>query len=235
MPRQQEVAMTNGITSTATTTDTSSSLTKQASIVGKDDFLKLLTFQMKNQNPLKPYDNQEFAAQLAQFSQLEQLVDIKSLLEETANINSLLSETMANSALPGMLGKSAKALTDEFTYDGESTVKLGYGTSASAQSGTLTIKDDAGYVVRKIDLDGSDLNSGNHQISWDGKDSEGNPLGAGKYKFDVTLNDSNGSSYSADTFIEGKVEAVRFKGEGTMLVIGGGEVPLGRVLDISVG
>lgn len=227
--------MTNGITSTAGITDTGSTLTKQANIVGKDEFLKLLTFQMKNQNPLKPYDNQEFAAQLAQFSQLEQLIDIRSLLEETANINSLLSETMANSALPGMLGKNAKALTNEFTYDGDSSVKLGFGISSAAKSGTLTIKDEAGYVVRQIELDGSNLGTGNHQINWDGKDSDGNQLGSGKYKFDVTVYDANGSSYTADTFIEGKVEAVRFKGEGTMLVIGGGEVPLGRVLDISVG
>lgn len=225
--------MINGI-STASTTEKSSA-TKQASVVGKDDFMKLLTYQLKSQNPLKPYDNQEFAAQLAQFSQLEQLTDIKSLLEESANVNKLLSETMTNSALPGMLGKSAKALTNEFSYDGDNTVKLGYGINSAGQSGKLQIKDASGYTIRTMDLSAAELSSGNHQITWDGKDSDGQSLGAGKYKFEVSIADAAGASYTADTYIEGKVEAVRFKSEGTMLVIGGGEVPLGRVLDISVG
>lgn len=226
--------MTNGVNSASSSTDVSGTITKQANVVGKDDFLKLLTFQMKNQNPLKPYDNQEFAAQLAQFSQLEQLVDIRSLLEESSNVNKILAETMTNSALPGMLGKTAKALTNEFSYDGESNVKLGYGVPATVKSGTMTVKDEAGYVVRNIELSGDALTTGNHQIVWNGKDNDGNQLAAGKYKFSVSLSETGNSSFSADTYIEGKVEAVRFKGEGTMLVIGGGEVSLGKVLDISV-
>ncbi len=224
--------MINGIT--ATQSDTSST-TKQTSVVGKDDFLKLLTYQLKSQNPLKPYDNQEFAAQLAQFSQLEQLTSIKSLLEESASVNKLLSETMTNSALPGMLGKSAKAMTNTFTYDGENAVKIGFGLNSAGQAGTIKIKDEAGYIVNTINLSQTELASGNHQIQWNGKDLEGKDLPKGKYTFEVNIADAAGASYSADTFIEGKVEAVRFKSEGTMLVIGGGEVPLGRVLDISIG
>ena len=44
--------------------------------LGKDDFLKLLVTQLKNQDPMEPMKNEEFAVNLAQFSQLEQLVDI---------------------------------------------------------------------------------------------------------------------------------------------------------------
>ncbi len=226
--------MTNSVQSASSIANASGAATKQANVVGKDDFLKLLTFQMKNQNPLKPYDNQEFAAQLAQFSQLEQLTDIRSLLEEAGNVNKLLAETMTNSALPGMLGKTAKALTNEFTYDGNETVKLGYGVPATAKSGTIAIRNEAGFVVRTIELSGDTVKTGNHKIVWDGKDNDGNQLPIGRYRFEATLSEAGDSSYSADTYLEGKVEAVRFKGEGTMLVIGGSEVPLGRVLDISV-
>jgi flagellar basal-body rod modification protein FlgD len=52
-----------------------------ASIVKKDDFLKLLVAQIKNQNPLNPADGVQFLSQLAQFSQLEQLIDIRTNLE----------------------------------------------------------------------------------------------------------------------------------------------------------
>lgn len=50
-------------------------------IVGKDDFLRLLVAQIRNQNPLNPADGIEFLSQLAQFSQLEQLIGIRAQLE----------------------------------------------------------------------------------------------------------------------------------------------------------
>jgi flagellar basal-body rod modification protein FlgD len=50
-------------------------------IVGKDDFLRLLVAQIRNQNPLNPADGVEFLTQLAQFTQLEQLIAIRTQLE----------------------------------------------------------------------------------------------------------------------------------------------------------
>jgi len=53
----------------------------KGAIVGKDSFLKLLVAQIKNQNPLSPADGVEFVTQLAQFSELEQLINIRTELE----------------------------------------------------------------------------------------------------------------------------------------------------------
>ena len=53
-------------------------------VATKDAFLKLLVAQIRNQNPLDPTDGAEFLAQLAQFSQVEQLVEIRLLLAELA-------------------------------------------------------------------------------------------------------------------------------------------------------
>ena len=66
--------------SQAALSDTTTASTS-ASIVKKDDFLKLLVAQIKNQNPLSPADGVQFLSQLAQFSQLEQLIDIRTNLE----------------------------------------------------------------------------------------------------------------------------------------------------------
>jgi flagellar basal-body rod modification protein FlgD len=228
--------MTEGISmNTATTRNTSTAGTGaiSQSVVGKDDFLKLLTFQLRSQNPLKPYDNQEFAAQLAQFSQLEQLVDIRSLISEQVNSNNQLTQTIANSALPGMIGKQAKAYTDNFAYNGSDKPTLGYDLDSNVQSGILTVKNAAGKIVKEIELNGNDLNQGNHKIEWDGTDAEGNTVGAGKYYFNVEGKDLNGSKFTSYTSIYGKIEAVRFKSEGTMLVINGTEMALNTISDIS--
>ncbi len=222
--------MADSINSVTNTETSAQKLSSKKSIVSKDDFLKLLTFQMKNQNPMKPYDNQEFAAQLAQFSQLEQLIDIRSMIEETANLNKTLAETITNSALPGMLGKTARALTNEFTYDGENKVNLGFGVSSNAKSGTLIIRDANGAVVRRINLNSNELTTGNHKYVFDGTDSNGNAIPTGKYTYEVQLSNDGTTTFSADTFIE---DAVRFKGDSTVLVISGSEVSLGKVLDIT--
>jgi flagellar basal-body rod modification protein FlgD len=52
--------------------------------LGQDAFMKLLTTQLANQDPLKPQDNGEFIAQLAQFSSLEKLTSIETSIKELA-------------------------------------------------------------------------------------------------------------------------------------------------------
>lgn len=218
-------------TSSKSTTTTNASA--NAGTTQKNEFLKLLTYQLKSQNPLKPYDNQEFASQLAQFSQLEQLVDIKSLLDDAATTNSTLNQTMANSALPGMLGKTAKVESSTMTYDGTSDIKLGYTAANTASSGELIIYDDSGNVAKTVKLSGSQLYQGDNTIEIEPVDDDGNALAQGKYTFGVKLYDSKGASTAADTYIYGKVESVRFKSEGTVLVVNGTETALGKVIDIS--
>ncbi len=60
--------------------------------LGKDEFLKLLVAQMKNQDPMNPMDGQQMAAQLAQFSSVEQLISANDTL---AKIRELLSVPQA--------------------------------------------------------------------------------------------------------------------------------------------
>jgi flagellar basal-body rod modification protein FlgD len=68
---------------TSTTTSTTAPATEAANtILGKDDFLKLLVGQLKNQDPLNPTSDTDFIGQMAQFSQLEQTTNMASANEQ---------------------------------------------------------------------------------------------------------------------------------------------------------
>jgi len=207
--------------------------TQKSNIVSQDEFLRLLTYQLKSQNPLNPLDNKEFAAQLAQFSQLEQLTSIKSLMQQQVQSNLLLSQSISNSALPGLLGKTAKVITNKLYFDGEKPVGLGYNLPYDVFSGEVVIKDSAGNEINRFELYEFDLKKGQHDLTWNGQDAEGNNLPSGEYIFEVIVKDKNGIESKAETHSYGKIQTVRFKNEGTMLVVNNIEIPLENILDIS--
>jgi flagellar basal-body rod modification protein FlgD len=81
---------TTGTGTTQDSTSTSSSTDPFASAaggaLGKDEFVKLLVTQMQNQDPLNPMDGKELATQLAQFSSVEQLININDKLDNLAKL-----------------------------------------------------------------------------------------------------------------------------------------------------
>ena len=146
--------------------------------LGRDEFLKLLTIQLKSQNPLQPTDNKEFAAQLAQFSQLEQLTDIRSALEQQIQTNLLLSQSVTNVSAASLIGKSVKAYSNRMEFDGTNAVKLGYTLSADARDVTVEIRDSKGNLVRTMKPT-LERKQGDNTLMWDGKNEDGTSVASG--------------------------------------------------------
>lgn len=205
----------------------------RGSSLGKDDFLKLLTIQLKTQNPMKPVDNMEFASQLAQFSQLEQLANIRKLLESQDYLFEALVESLQSSSLATVLGENAEVLSNKIYFDGEKTTNFGFRLDSNVQSAELVIRDSNGNEIRRITLEPSLQTSGTHQLQWDGKDYQGSRVPAGEYNFQVITKNPNGGYSNAETFIFGKIQTIRFKLTGTVIVIDNIEVPIKNLISIS--
>ncbi len=77
-------------------------------ILGKDDFLRLLTVQLRYQDPINPVQDQEFVAQLAQFSSLEQMQNLNTTMSEMMKAQQQL--TALGQAM-NMLGKQVELQT----------------------------------------------------------------------------------------------------------------------------
>ncbi len=198
--------------------------------LGQDEFLHLLTAQLKAQNPLEPANNQEFVAQLAQFSQLEQLTNMNTALEQQIETNVLLSQSMTNVSATNLIGRSVKSSSPTLNVEGGSPVQLGYNLFAAASDLRVEIRDRSGTVVRS--LNPTARSQGDNTVSWDAKDDHGSVVRDGDYFFTVTALDKNGVELETLPFTTGKVNSVRFLGGGTVLVVDGRDVPLGDILSV---
>jgi flagellar basal-body rod modification protein FlgD len=207
------------------------------STLGKDDFLKLLVQQLKAQDPLNPTQGAEFAAQLAQFSSVEQLNNISNSMEASINANYVLTQAINNGLSAGFVGKEVRATGDTFNLgpagDGLRNQKLGYTLESAATSVEVKIKNERGEVVRTIRTAGT--SKGDNAFTWDGKDDVGGDVPAGKYSFTVDAKDTAGKSVGMSQFVFGRVSSVRFTADGTKFIINGQEILLGNILEILEG
>ena len=85
---------------------------KAQGALGKDDFLKLLVAQLKNQDPQSPANADQMAAQLAQFSSVEQLTNISKTLEAQGNSQAALLNEVAAGTAVGNIGRTVTATSD---------------------------------------------------------------------------------------------------------------------------
>jgi flagellar basal-body rod modification protein FlgD len=177
-----------------------------------ETFLRMLTVQMQNQDPLNPVDSSDYAVQLATFSGVEQAVRTNQLLEGMGGQFNLLGMAQFS----GWIGQEARS-DAAVSYDGQPTT-VSYTADSKADRAVLVVKDASGATLAR-----EEVPHRAKEYSWLGGDAVGNPLANGTYR--LSLESYQGSALIGTTAVEGyaRVTEVRNGATGPVLVLQGGQ------------
>ncbi len=215
---------------TATTAAAAASTAPAASggrkLIGNnfDTFLRMLTTQMTHQNPLSPMDTHEFTAQLVQFSQVEQLMNMSQSAEKSLDVQ----ESGNLLAAAQMIGRDIRARTPAIRLDG-GQAPLAYELPAARQAATLVISDAAGTPVLQKSVPAT---AGRHDLVWDGRDQNGLRRADGTYSVSLVTQDAAGRTESIPVIANVRVQGVRREAAGVSVVTDSGTVTLGDITEM---
>jgi flagellar basal-body rod modification protein FlgD len=200
-------------------------LKKRASELGadKEQFMQLLVAQLKNQDPMSPLQPHEMAAQLAQFSTLEQLVGVNETLKQGLESNAMTTLAMQTNLGASLIGKEVVVGGDLVDVRAGEPAKLVIDAPTGGGQATVTFTDAAGVVVGTKEIGA--VRGGRQTLSVPG-------MPDGTYHFAVEVTNAQGVPVAASTFTAGTVDALHFEGGIPMLRMGRIKVPLTQLAEI---
>ncbi|MCU0530868.1 MAG: flagellar hook assembly protein FlgD [Syntrophales bacterium] len=213
------MSYTSTVQSAASST-TAAATSGTKGVLGKDEFLKMLIAQLKNQDPLNPLDGTAFTAQLAQFSSLEQLQNINTQLTAFTKQQQALGNTQA----VNLIGREVLAKGNTVHAEG-SPVSLSYQLQSDAAEGLVRIYDANGALADALTF--RNQRQGLNTLTWSPPSSL-----AGDCTFEVSAVDGSGKSVGVDAMVQGEVTAVNYRDGVTYLSVGGREIAYGDVVSV---
>ncbi len=198
--------------------------------LGKDDFLQLLVTKLEHQDPLNPMEDEDFIAQLAEFSSLEQLNNIAEGLASSNEWDYLQMQSINNVMASGFIGRDVKAEYSGLYVDANNEPQITYTLPSPADTVEFVIKDATGQIVATLTQDS--VSEGVNTFTWDGTDNQGNRVDEGYYLVEATAQTSAGTAITPSLSLVGTVEAVIYRDGSAYLRVNGTEVPLGDVTAI---
>jgi flagellar basal-body rod modification protein FlgD len=204
-------AITDTASTKGTTTAAASSSTNL--LADYNLFLKLLTTQMTNQDPLDPMDTSEYTAQLVQYSQVEQSIQQTGALGNI--LSQMLSQQMAQAS--SYIGREARFDSPVSGLATDSPARWTYYVDGTPATLTATVKDALGGTVATVSLDPNAQGS----YAWDGTMKDGTKAPAGAYTLSIAAADASGSNLDTTINSIGTVDDVVTDGTDIMLGVNG--------------
>lgn len=144
--------------------------------LGQDQFLKLMTAQLNNQNPLKPQDNTEFLTQMAQFSTVSGIQDLQ---ESFKSFSSTMQQDQAMTS-SSLVGRSVSVTSNKAILPNNGTMLGSLDLPSGSTAVKLTISDANGKVVKTQNLGPQE--AGSIPFEWDGSTDDGKLATPGTYQ-----------------------------------------------------
>ena len=197
--------------------------------LGQASFLKLLVAQMQHHDPLNPQGNEEFIAQLAQFTSLEQLMGVNTALGDLY----AATTSMNNASMTQLLGRDVTAFRDEIPYNGDGPKDIHFQAASEVDRMTVTILDADGKVVAREELSG--IASGEGSWRWDGKDIHGAPVPEGTYTVSINAADELGNPVTVQNLLKGTVNEMSYATGAPVPYVDGIEISISEILRVETG
>ena len=219
-----------GVSSTllqnVTATATPGGLPKNQAVDQKQ-FLQLFIAQLQHQDPLSPLEPDQLTAQLAQFSQLEQLTGVNERLDKLAG----QSKDSGGAALLNLLGKRVSFDGSTLVVQGGKTPTVRYTVPESADKVTATVRSSDGTAVRVVDLGAQ--GTGQHTFAFDGKGALGTVLPDGSYRLEIAASKKGQTTPTSFSLLtEATVDGVDLTADPPALLVGGNTISFDQVRQV---
>jgi len=229
--------------SAASTASTTTSTATGSSTLDQNAFMKLMITQLQNQDPSAPADDQQMAAQLAQFTSLESLQNIQTSIQSLGTTITNATAAQTTAANSASMGSAVSLLGQSVEFKQVSIAAPASGQTDSIQlqaaaGSVLAIQDSTGKTVRTLHLDGTNTDgssildsSGKGTVTWDGKDDTGAAVASGTYT--LSVQDSASGASTGYAYTTGAVTGVGQDANGTTLQTAAGTYHLSDLVQVA--
>lgn len=219
-----------------------------SSTMGRDEFLKMLVAQLKNQDPLNPMDGKDMAAQLAQFSTVEQLIAMNKTMDETKAAQAAMTEAIwsleatqiesANDLALLIEGQMAMATVGKVGVtpgnyafvDRAGKGEIVIDTAGRSGEGRIELYNDKGELIGSALV--GEIEAGQHSFkledyTWDPE------LEPGTYTYKFQVAKDGGPWTDTTTYTAGRITGMRYQDGNPILTLGDKiHVPMSRLTQI---
>jgi flagellar basal-body rod modification protein FlgD len=225
---------TTTATSTTSTSTSNTSTAQAAGAVGSQQlagnfntFLKLLTTQLQNQDPLSPLDTNQFTQQLVEFASVEQQVNMNT------NLQTLISMQQSTESLQALqlVGANVTINSNAATLSNTTGSAATWGfSSPSPATAAVTITSSTGQVA----LTGTvSLSTGSQTFTWNGQGNNGVTWPDGNYTVSIKATGANGQAVTVSTQVQGTISAVDVSQNPQQVTVGGQNYPITAIQSIN--
>lgn len=215
-----------GNTLGAASTTTQTSTVNPNSILGKDDFLKLLLLELKYQDPTAPMDSEKILTQTSQLATMEASSNTNKALEALA---ASLNSSMQYSGIAA-IGKIADTGSNAVVLEKGGKVDFELYYPNDVTTGNVNILDNNGNVLRTMAIGATD--AGIAKYTWDGKNNNGATLDEGIYYVESSYTKADGTSATSRVGLY-PIEAIKFDSGKTYAKLGSNYVDFSSIKEVT--